>query len=144
MSLKKESKECFHKIAQDIVLQIMQQPDAFFFFKPVDPDVDCAPGYFAIVTRPMSLFLVQQKLDNMEYNDPQEFIDDMHLIWQNAKSYNLPTTSIYKTADTLSRKFDILASSLPHYLSECEKESGIQKLIELRFLRYRMNKKTHL
>lgn len=139
----KDSLENFYRIAQNIVQQIMSHNDAFYFFKPVDPEVDCAPDYYSFVTEPMCLFFVQQKIDNNEYENPQQFINDMHLIWQNAKSYNHPTTSVYKSADALAKKFELLASQLPQFVTNEEKYDGVQRLIELNFLRYRMNKNGH-
>lgn len=109
----------------------------------MDPEADGAPDYFNIVMKPMCFYKVQEKLDNHEYKTPDDFIDDVRLIWQNAKLYNHQTHLIYKTADTLAKKFEILIGSLPHVLTESEKCSALQRLVELRFARYRMNKKTH-
>jgi hypothetical protein len=121
----------------------MGKENAFFFFKPVDPDADGAPDYFDYILKPMSIFTVQEKLDRGEYSNPAEFLSDMRLIWSNAKIYNHQAHPIYKTADVLAERFETLAAALPHELTEAERSSALQRLIELRFARYRAAKKTH-
>lgn len=135
--------EQFYKAAQEIVQTIMGMESAFYFWKPVDPDTDGAPEYYNIIPCPMSFLQVQDKLDRKVYKSPEEFITDVRNIWQNAKIYNHPSHAIYKAAHTCAIKFEILASTLPHKLNESEKSSGLQRLVELRFQRYRMNKNTH-
>jgi hypothetical protein len=136
-------REQFYRTYRDIVQEIMGKENAFFFFKPVDPEADGAPDYFRFINHPMSIFTVQEKLDRGEYNTPGEFISDMRLIWSNAKNYNHASHPIYKTADMLAELFEILASSLPHALSSAERGSALQRLTELRFARYRAAKQTH-
>ena len=136
-------KEQFYLAAQEIVQAIMAQDNAFYFWQPVNPETDRAPDYYQIIPCPMCFFDVQEKLDQKKYEYPEEFIEDVRKIWANAKIYNNPSDIIYKTAHILANKFEVLASTLPHTLSDEEKNSGLQRLIELRFQRYRMNKTTH-
>jgi hypothetical protein len=133
----------FYRTYQDIVQQIMAKENSFYFFKPVDPEVDGAPDYFQFIVRPMSILTVQEKIDRREYDNPAEFIDDMRTIWSNAKIYNHQTHTIYKTADVLCEKFEVLAAALPHEISEADKGSALQRLTELRFARYRLAKRGH-
>lgn len=135
--------EPFYHACREIIQQLMSQDNAFFFFKPVDPEADGAPDYNTYIPQPMSFFKVQEKLDRQEYKTPDEFIKDVNLIWQNAKNYNMPVTLIYKAADNLSNKFNTLAGSLPHVVPEEDQNNALQRLVELRFARYRMGKKTH-
>ncbi|KAH0794867.1 Bromodomain containing protein [Histomonas meleagridis] len=136
-------REQFYRTCQDIVQQIMNSDNSFYFFKPVDPELDGAPNYYEIILTPMSIFVVQDKLDKKLYNTPEEFIQDMRQIWINAKQYNHQTHTIYKAADLLAQKFEILASSLPRSIPPGSQSSALQRLVELRFLRYRLNKTTH-
>jgi hypothetical protein len=128
---------------QEIVQQIMGHENAYFFFKPVDPIADGAPDYCQIIVTPMSILTVQGKLDRREYTSPDEFIADMRQIWANAKIYNHQSHTIYKTAHALAEKFEILAASLPHEISQIGRCSALQRAVELRLGRYRMAKKTH-
>ena len=137
-------KEQFYHICQDIVQQIVGTEGAATFFKPVDPEADGAPDYYLVVVKPMCIFTVQDKLDKKLYETPEEFIDDMNQIFINAKHYNHSSHPIYKSADELATKFSILASRLPRKISGGGLNDGLQRQVELRLLRYRLHKNTHL
>ncbi|KAK8834554.1 hypothetical protein M9Y10_027555 [Tritrichomonas musculus] len=142
MSCSQVCKEQFYHICQDIVQQIVGTDGSSYFFRPVDPEKDGAPDYYLIIMTPMSLFDVQDKLDKKLYNTPEEFIKDMDQIFINAKIYNMNTHPIYKAAEVLANKFSILSARLPRKIQDLN--SGLQCEVELRLLRYRLNKKTHL
>jgi hypothetical protein len=133
----------YYRAYQGILQQIMAQENAYFFFKPVDPVADGAPDYLSRVLRPMSILTIQEKLDLQEYKSPDEFIGDMRQIWANAKIYNQQTHTIHKTAQALAEKFELLAASLPHDISEKDRRSGLQRLVENRFAQYRAEKRSH-
>jgi hypothetical protein len=128
---------------QSIISDIMSRENAFFFFSPVDPVEDGAPDYFKYIVEPMCILNVQEKLDRNEYNTADQFIRDMRLIWRNAKIYNHHSHLIYKIADDLAGRFEILAAGLPHVIPETEKSSGLQRLVELRFSCYKSAKQSH-
>ena len=136
-------KQFFYNQCQNIINQLMKLENAFFL-RPVDPEKDVAPGYYEFIAHPMSIYDVQQKIDNDRYQSTEEFINDMRLIWSNAKLYNAPSHLVYKAADALSSKFEMMASTLPHIVEENSLSGGFQREIELRFARYRLMKKTHL
>jgi hypothetical protein len=121
----------------------MTKENAYFFFKPVDPIADGAPDYFRYIVRPMSIFTVQEKLDKRQYESFDQFIGDMRDIWRNAKVYNHPSHAIHRAAELLAEEFEILAASLPREVPKDERTNGLQRLIEVRFARYRSLKKTH-
>lgn len=136
--------EQFYHICQDIVQQIVGTEGSTYFFKPVDPKNDGAPEYYQVIVEPMCIFTVQDKLDKKLYNTPEEFINDMNQIFENAKIFNYPTHQIHKAADKLARKFFVLSERLPRSVPEGDLNSALQRHVELRLLRYRLNKKTHL
>lgn len=133
----------FYRQCQEIVHQIMSNDSSVYFFRPVDPDLDGAPNYYDIIPHPMSIYRVQEKLDSREYSSPGEFIADMRQIWVNAKQYNYPTHPIYKAADALAAKFELLAASLPQPVGPGSRDNAMQRYVELRLLRYRALKCGH-
>lgn len=134
-----------YSTCRDIVAELMKCQNAHLFFKPVDPESDGAPGYYEQVSRSMSFYQIQEKLDNYEYRNPDEFVDDLMLIWKNAKSYNADENHIvHRTAVAMAKKSQILVSLLPHYYTDDEKDSGLHRYVELRINRYRLWKKSHL
>lgn len=137
-------KHFFYNQCQKILDQIMKFENSYFFFQPVDPEKENAPDYYRIIAQPMSIYNVQQKIDQLQYQTPEEFINDMRLIWSNAKLYNPPMHPVYKAADDLSFKFELMAATLPHVVDDQSLNGGFQREVELRFARYRLMKKSHL
>ena len=136
--------EQFYHICQDIVQQILETEGSNYFFKPVDPEIDGAPEYYQVIPEPMCIYTVQDKLDKKLYNSPEEFIKDMNKIFENAKTFNYSSHPIYKVADALASKFAFLSARLPRRIQEGDLNSAVQRHVELRLLRYRLNKTTHL
>ena len=134
----------FYEQCESIIRTLMAEPGSFFFFKPVEPEIDGAPQYFQYITHPMCFYVIQEKLNAHAYSKPEEFIADVNLIWTNAKYYNGEKNHVYQSAESLSKKFEILCLSLPKTISPDEKVSDLQRYTEMRFKRYRQNKETHL
>ena len=134
----------FYEKCESIIRSLMAEQGAYYFFKPVEPELDGAPQYFMYITHPMSFYVIQEKLNNKAYSTPEEFIADVNQIWTNAKYYNGEGNHVYQSADNLSKKFDILSASLPRTISPDERASALQQYTEMRLKRYRQNKITHL
>lgn len=70
------------------------------------------PDYYDIVTEPIDLKTISQKIQNKEYSTLNDLEKDLLLMIRNAKLYNAPGSQIYKDANTLKRiiqqkRFDI-------------------------------------
>ena len=57
------------------------------FLHPVDPVRDEAPDYFDVISQPMDLTTIANKLQAGHYRDRFQFKDDVELIFRNAKTY---------------------------------------------------------
>jgi hypothetical protein len=130
-------------VCQDIVTELMSVEDAHYFFRPVDPAEDGADGYYQVISRPMCMLQVQENLDSDLYQSFDEFFDDVRQIWQNAQLFNKQSHPINKVAMRMAGRFELIVASLPHTLSEPAKASALQRLVEVRFARYRAHKTTH-
>lgn len=85
---------------------VKNDPDAWAFQAPVDPVSLGLHDYFNIIKRPMDLSTIYQKLcDDFKYSNPQEFVDDMWLMFNNAWLYNKKTSKVYKNCTKLSEIF---------------------------------------
>jgi len=133
----------FYQQCKKIIQDIMSESGSFYFYRPVDPVKDGAPDYYSIIDKPMSFFDIQEKLDKKLYKTPNEFINDVRTIWRNAKLYNSPEHTIYKIANDLSKKFEVLSGSLPREITEGDKLSKLQLYVELRTHRYLLSKESH-
>jgi bromodomain-containing protein 7/9 len=70
-----------------------------FFAWPVTDNI--APGYSQIITNPMDFSTIKQKIDDNNYQNLNEFIDDFKLMCDNATTYNHPDTIYFKAAKKL-------------------------------------------
>ncbi len=79
------------------------------FRKPVE--LEHFPDYASIVDQPMDLDTIREKLEppcSYRRNSPDDFARDVRLVWHNCKVYNKHGSSIWYTADYLSKHFERL------------------------------------
>jgi len=53
--------------------------------------------YPLIVKNPMDLTTICRKLEDGQYTDPWQFVDDMQLVFSNAWLYNRRSSPVYKS-----------------------------------------------
>lgn len=99
--LSESLQECYN------ILKFFQtRPDADAFADPVDWEAFGLMDYPEIITHPMDLSTVQQKLEDGKYSNSGDFAKDMRLIWKNAMTYNRPDSDIFETAEKLAKLFE--------------------------------------
>nr|XP_050854539.1 bromodomain-containing protein 7 isoform X2 [Vespula vulgaris]XP_050854540.1 bromodomain-containing protein 7 isoform X2 [Vespula vulgaris]XP_050854541.1 bromodomain-containing protein 7 isoform X2 [Vespula vulgaris]XP_050854542.1 bromodomain-containing protein 7 isoform X2 [Vespula vulgaris]XP_050854543.1 bromodomain-containing protein 7 isoform X2 [Vespula vulgaris]XP_050854544.1 bromodomain-containing protein 7 isoform X2 [Vespula vulgaris]XP_050854545.1 bromodomain-containing protein 7 len=82
------------------LLRSMEKRDPQQFFAwPVTDSI--APGYSQIITNPMDFSTIKQKIDDNNYQNLNEFVDDFKLMCNNATTYNHQDTIYYKAAKKL-------------------------------------------
>ncbi|CAM9192953.1 unnamed protein product, partial [Scytosiphon promiscuus] len=84
----------------DMVAILISRPLAAAFVRPVDPAL--VPGYADVVSKPMDLSTVRRRLWSRRYQWHQEVVDDLRLVWSNAKAFNQENTDFWHAADSLS------------------------------------------
>ena len=92
-----------------------EEPESLPFHYPVDPDQLGLPDYFNVVKKPMDLSTIKQRLDDGHYSNPQEFTDDMWLMFNNAWLYNKKTSKVYKYCSKLA---EIFAANIDDVMKE--------------------------
>jgi len=60
----------------------------------------------------MDLSTVKKKLDEKKYPTYQAFFDDIQLIWNNCKAYNISESNIYMMAEECEKLTHNLVNSL--------------------------------
>lgn len=110
------------------VKDMLRMKDGFAFSKPIDQlwSVDQLPGYFEMISTPMDLDTVRQRLESGHYMtspgkdeveevkfDVTKFSVDVRLIFNNARTYNRPGDLFYEAATRLLEKFDSKIAKLP-------------------------------
>ncbi|KAF9528917.1 hypothetical protein CPB83DRAFT_853421 [Crepidotus variabilis] len=61
------------------------------------------PDYYNVVQNPMCWDVIDAKLDNHQYWDLQDFVDDVNLVVDNAMLYNKKESPIFKLASTIKK-----------------------------------------
>ncbi|KAA1114250.1 hypothetical protein PGT21_001821 [Puccinia graminis f. sp. tritici] len=98
-----------HKMCQNLLKKLASNPLSQPFRKPVDPIRESAPNYFNIISNPMDFKTMGLKLEMGQYPNREAFKDDVNLIFNNCKTYNLPDSSlVVKYAEPLKATFDKL------------------------------------
>lgn len=88
-----------------VLKAVYDHPDAYPFHQPVDWKKLGIPEYPKIVKRPMDLSKVEQRLSQMSYESPEQFIADMDLIFENAKTFNVEGSQIHDMAQNCHECF---------------------------------------
>ena len=93
---------------EDIFSKIVSDKNSEPFREPVDYEGLNLFDYPQIIKHPMDLGTCKEKLLKGEYKIFQELMDDLNLIWENCRKYNLQGSQIVKQANTLDKKMKSL------------------------------------
>ncbi|XP_072033700.1 uncharacterized protein [Amphiura filiformis] len=83
---------------------VKTHPDSWPFLEAVSESY--APGYYNIIKFPMDLTSMERKLNDKVYSSKDEFVNDMHQIFQNCVDYNGPGNEYTLMSETLENVFD--------------------------------------
>lgn len=95
----KQSRSPLAKLLDHLLKALEKRDPHQFFAWPVTDDI--APGYSAIISKPMDFSTMRQKIDDNEYTTLNEFSDDFKLMCENAIKYNHPETVYHKASKRL-------------------------------------------
>ncbi|WKX97823.1 hypothetical protein Q1695_013476 [Nippostrongylus brasiliensis] len=88
---------------ETLIREAMRQPYAWPFLEPVDKrDV---PDYYDVISRPMDLRTMINKIKQHVYDTPEEVRSDAYLIVANCKEYNEEGSEIFVCAEQLEDFF---------------------------------------
>ncbi|EFP02159.1 hypothetical protein CRE_24962 [Caenorhabditis remanei] len=74
------------------------------FRNPVD--LNEFPDYNHIIRKPMDLSTISKKVETTGYLYLGEFVNDVNLMFENAKTYNPKDNAVFKCAETMQEVFD--------------------------------------
>lgn len=77
----------------------------WIFDRPVDPIALNIPDYFNIISNPMDLGTVKDRLERKYYVSSDEFAADVKLTFSNAMRYNPPGNFVHEAAKDLDKLF---------------------------------------
>jgi hypothetical protein len=94
--------------AKKILALLRKNPNSVWFLEPVDWKGLGLTDYPQIVKHPMDLGTVASKLSGGEYENPDQFWNDVDLIWKNCMTYNADGSEVYLVAAALKEESDKL------------------------------------
>ncbi|KRX08151.1 Bromodomain [Pseudocohnilembus persalinus] len=97
--LKKQQEKSFNLQCQNIIDLMRRHKQGWPFMEPVNKE-DVA-DYYDVISDPIDLKTVEQKLVSNIYQDKDSFIADINRIFNNCRKYNQPDTIYYKAANDL-------------------------------------------
>ena len=93
------------KYIKEKTQKLYDHPLAVLYLRPVDPEMDNAQDYFEIISKPMDLSTVMNKLNDGKYKSAKDWFSDVNLVFQNSKRYIAdPKSIIWNAADILQKK----------------------------------------
>jgi len=81
-------------------------PFSEWFRDPVDHEALGLTDYLQVIKEPQDLGSIAKKLERGNYMSPEDFARDVRLVWQNAISYNSPSSMFGIVAAILWQIFD--------------------------------------
>jgi ATP-dependent helicase STH1/SNF2 len=69
------------------------------FMKP--PPKSQYPDYYMIIQNPIAMDIIKKKINREEYPNLKEFYDDVHLLCQNARTYNEDGSILFQDANDI-------------------------------------------
>lgn len=73
------------------------------------PDRTTLPDYYQAITNPISLDSIKKKAKRKKYSTVDGFLEDMNIMFENAKTYNEDHSELYQAAVELQKETQLLA-----------------------------------
>ena len=101
------------KYASTSIRNIKRLKDAKPFINPVDPIALNIPQYYHFIRRPMSISVIEQKLQKGVYSDVEQFFDDFKVMIDNAIKFNGEKSVMANLANNLLQTFTKHMHNMP-------------------------------
>ncbi|KFG78265.1 histone acetyltransferase GCN5 [Metarhizium anisopliae] len=101
-----------------VLYQIQNHKQAWPCLHPVNKDE--VPDYYNVITTPMDLSTMEERLIHDSYHAPRDFFDDLKLVFSNCRQYNDATTVYNKCAVRLEKYMWSLIKEVPEWFDLLE------------------------
>ncbi|GAB1216758.1 histone acetyltransferase [Aspergillus terreus] len=98
--------------------QIQNHKQAWPFLHPVNKDE--VPDYYNVITSPIDLSTMEERLEQDFYTAPKDLVSDLKLIFSNCRQYNDATTVYAKCAASLEKYMWKLIREIPEWFDLLE------------------------
>jgi len=107
--LSKEFQKC-----DAILTELWAQDDSYPFARPVDKKQ--SPDYYKVISNPIDLSVIKEKLHSLQYTSAVDFVKDFRLMISNCRAYNPPDTFVYNAGEELNNIFNrLLKINFPNF-----------------------------
>ncbi|KAG9496372.1 histone acetyltransferase [Fusarium musae] len=103
-----------------LLYQVQNHKQAWPFLQPVNKDD--VPDYYNVITFPMDLSTMLERLEHDYYAAPRDLVRDLKLIFSNCRKYNDATTVYSKCATKLEKYMWGLVKEIPEWYSLLEED----------------------
>ncbi|KAI1749054.1 hypothetical protein F4782DRAFT_542453 [Xylaria castorea] len=81
-------------------LRKLKHPDGNLLIYPFEklPDKTSNPDYYTTIANPIALDLIKRKYKRKKYQNVDQALQDIDLMFENAKAYNIETSQLYEDA----------------------------------------------
>ncbi|KAI0972129.1 histone acetyltransferase GCN5-like protein [Xylaria arbuscula] len=100
------------------IYQLQDHKQSWPFRVPVNRDE--VPDYYNVITSPMDLSTVEERLHQDQYDAAKDLLNDLKLIFNNCRKYNDETTVYAKCANKLEKYMWSLIKEVPEWLDLIE------------------------
>jgi len=101
MSLSDELQNCLA-----LLNRMFRQDEYSPFYVAVDPVRLGIPDYWDVIKQPMDMTKIKEKLLSGKYADAKQFTQDVHLMFENARTYNPVGNPVHMLAVNLEKSFE--------------------------------------
>ncbi|CAI7651079.1 unnamed protein product [Penicillium glandicola] len=98
--------------------EIQNHKQAWPFLKPVNKDE--VPDYYNVITSPMDLSTIEERLEHDFYTAPKDLVKDLKLVFSNCRQYNDTSTVYNKCAVKLEKHMWKLIKEIPEWFNLLE------------------------
>mmetsp|Transcript_29514 Transcript_29514/g.26915 ORF Transcript_29514/g.26915 Transcript_29514/m.26915 type:complete len:270 (+) Transcript_29514:373-1182(+) len=100
------------------------------FLRPVDVEGLGLFDYYQVIAEPMDLGTVENKLKAGEYIGPNEMINDIRKVWENAMTYNRKGSEIWMMSNDISNYFEKQVPELQSLSFNNDTIKSLEKQVE--------------
>ncbi|KAK0548052.1 hypothetical protein OC846_004626 [Tilletia horrida] len=93
-----------HQVLDRVITALIRRDTYGFFSEPVDPQE--VPGYLDVIKNPLDFGSIRKRVDEQQYKDVESFTADVHLVLQNAKTFNPPDSLYHTEAERLETWYE--------------------------------------
>ncbi|CTQ41353.1 Ankyrin repeats (3 copies) [Babesia microti strain RI] len=109
--------------AATLIIQNLSKYDGGHIFERlVDAKKQNCPDYYDVIKSPMSFSCIKAKLKKSQYESPQQFLNDVQLVFDNCHTYNKTGTWVALTGKAIEKYFNnqLLVSGFNDYVVKHE------------------------